>query len=226
MALAQLKFWWGILETLEKAGRNNSTLRDRYAFFNFTMQQWVREQLIRLSEVDFTHTPARVQRAVQLKWEIYKSTLPCELAGGRLRRRQDSVQGKRLGATEKHHQLLACSVLDNFDTAKTLSISKEALIAKPPNLSKTLYQAKDWDNSLGLAYDALSGPSDWLNLSPEHRRLCYFAFRAFSESNGVWELFTRTWPSAMAVRKCYISKEGDGCINAGYGRSHGLFRLP
>ena len=78
MALAQLKFWWGILETLEKAARSNSTLCDRYAFFNFTMQQWVREQLIRLSEVDFAHTPARVQRAVQLKWGIYKSTLPCE----------------------------------------------------------------------------------------------------------------------------------------------------
>ena len=78
----------------------------------------------------------------------------------------------------------------------------------------------EWNNSLGVEYDALSSIADWPSLTPEHRRQCFVSLRAFVESKGDWALFTRTWPSMIAVRGYHLSKGGDGGIKAGYGRTY------
>ena len=183
----------------------NQSLLDAWKFFYFPDQTWVRINLLRLSEVDFKKTPDRVTEAISNKVGCVMTCLANELGNGALRRREDHHSAGSMGHVEKWHQLSTSRVLTDHGRNEPVA-TQTAINYRSQGVPKTLFTSKDHENSLGATYDKLSAPNvDWMNLTWEHRRKCFFAFRIFvNELEGDWRKLGKTWPSLFAVRKCFL----------------------
>jgi hypothetical protein len=58
--LAKLREWWQGLSVIETAMSHCAAIKPIWTFFYWPQNPWIRKQLIRLSEVDFSKVTSRV----------------------------------------------------------------------------------------------------------------------------------------------------------------------
>ena len=195
--------------------RVSATLRDIWKFFWFTDQHFVRDIFIRLWEVEFKYVPARVRNKLVNKAALPNTSLPVELGNGAIRKREHWHHN--LTDRAKWHALATSNVLQDFDL-KPPTATLSAVTARAKSIPQsTFIAAAKFDNSLGSAYDRLSGDATWDNISWEHRRLCFQSFRVFVEElKGDWKKLGNSWASTLAVRKTFIYSDHPDLAGQGY----------
>ena len=137
-------------------------------------------------------------RNVRMGMRLILVSYPVELAGGRLRKREHAHQGGKMCHLEKWHQLSTSKVLADFKREEP-EISSIAMNARATALPKNIHKSNGWDNSLGKEYKRLGNDDSWLNITHEHRKLCYTSFRSFVEADGDCKMFLKSWQSLLAV---------------------------
>ena len=151
---------------------------------------------MRLSETDFQSVPPFLDKRFQQVFTAGLTSTPAEYAAREVRLRMRANAAKKVSVLHCWHSLATSSILAEHDR-KPIVVTATSKHLAPKSLPPATFESKVHDNSLGERAKTLCAQSTWLNISPQHRELCFASWLSFTTLNGNYDDFFRTWQSLL-----------------------------
>ena len=210
-ALATLKGWWDLLTKAEFDRHVIEDVKTAWDFWYFPNQVFPRECMVRLSETDFASVSAFLVKRFNMVFTAGLTSTPAEYAAREVRLRMKANIAKKVSSTHCWHALATSNILREHDR-NPICVTTAAKEHAPTSLPPSTFESKVHDNSLGEKAKTLTAKSTWLNISTQHRELCFASWLGFVTLNGDYNLYFRSWQSLLVQSGQFLYSSADGPI--------------
>lgn len=187
---------------------SNNSIKAFLSSLIFPTLVWVRETLVRLSEVDFASIPDFVLQQLRAYASMLPGTKAVEDSIGHTKSAAEAILGTRVSPTMAWHSVATGGIVSDLGWVQP-PITKAALSCATGKVPMSVHRGCDSEFSLGSdVLQELQGDAGWCNASPARRRLAASAWRLAVTLSGDWSNMSAAWLGLLVEPGMMLHREG------------------